>query len=389
MQKSKYANLIMMLCALLAMQPYLLHGQETQNTQYPAQKVIPSTDPLEHDFIPDDAPKPDFVSSARRLLAAPELPDASDEWIRHSLAWADFILNSYHPSIPEYPARRAALIRMDDILHIESAPQKRPVQDFYKARMERAIEEIEHTHVAEGVQIWKLYNHGFFIRTKSVSFTFDLVPGGGDPDFAITADQVRRLAAQSDATFISHLHGDHASKEVARASLAMNKPVIAPPDLWADDPEFYGRLTYPERGEKASQIIKLARESWSLKVIAYPGHQGPSVENNVYLVTTPEGYSIVHMGDQWAWPHSNREFNFFKEMGHEHHVDILLPNVWAAGLPMIIQDVDPQLVIPGHENEMGHIVPHREDYTQTYERLFGVDIPYLVMTWGESYHYFR
>jgi hypothetical protein len=289
-------------CALFAIPLCLLHGQEKRSIQPGSQQTAPSTNPLDHDFIPDDAPKPDFVSSPRRLLVAPELPDAPDQWLTRSLEWVNFILKSYPPAVPEYPARRAVLIRMDDILHIESAPHMRAVQEFYKARMEQAIEDIEHTHVTSGVQIWKLYNHGFFVRTKSVSFTFDLVPEGGDPDFALTPDQIRGLAEQSDATFISHLHGDHASKIVARAFLARAKPVVAPPNLWADDPEFSGRLTYPQRGEKVTQIIRLAHNSESLKIIAYPGHQGPSVENNVYLVTTPEGYSVVHTGDQWAWP---------------------------------------------------------------------------------------
>ena len=43
--------------------------------------------------------------------------------------------------------------------------------------------------------------------------------------------------AQSDATFISHLHGDHANADVARMFLAARKPVIAPEGLWANDAE--------------------------------------------------------------------------------------------------------------------------------------------------------
>jgi L-ascorbate metabolism protein UlaG (beta-lactamase superfamily) len=347
----------------------------------------PSTNASDRDYIADDAPKPSFVSSPRRLLTAPELLDAPDEWITRSLAWVDFILDSYPPATVEYPVRRAALIRMDDILHIQSAPHKQCVQQFYKERMEKAIAEIEQTQVTQGMRIWKLYNHGFFIRTQSVSFTFDLVPGGGDPDFALSPDQIRRLAAQSDATFISHLHGDHASKQVARAFLAAGKPVIAPPNLWADDPEFKGRLLYAKRGANESQAIPLNHKNCSLDVVAYPGHQGPKVENNVYLVTTPEHFSVVHTGDQAVSPYTNPDFAFFGELGRTHHVDVLLPNVWAPGLSKIIQSVHPQLVITGHENEMGHVVPHREDYTQTYTRLFGTAAPYLVMTWGETYHY--
>ena len=37
-----------------------------------------------------DGPHPPFVSNSRRLLAAPELLDAPDEWIDRSLQWVDF-----------------------------------------------------------------------------------------------------------------------------------------------------------------------------------------------------------------------------------------------------------------------------------------------------------
>jgi hypothetical protein len=54
-----------------------------------------------------------------------------------------------------------------------------------------------------------------------------------------------------------------------------------------------------------------------------------------------------------------------------------------------VRGVNPELVITGHENEMGHTVDHREDYTQTYNHLFGSRYPFLVMAWGESFHYRR
>jgi hypothetical protein len=70
-------------------------------------------------------------------------------------------------------------------------------------------------------------------------------------------------------------------------------------------------------------------------------------------------------------------------------VDIYLPNCWMPDLDRAVRGVNPRLVITGHENEMAHTVPHREDYTQTYNRLHGIPYPALVMTWGESYAYRR
>jgi len=188
-----------------------------------------------------------YLSSPRRALTAPELLEAPEEWIERSLKWANDILDNYPPALIEHPVRRAALTRLDDILHIESAPRKALVQEFYRARMEKAVREIEQTRVAEGTRIWKLYNHGFFVRTPTVSFTFDIVPGTATPGFAVDTKVLDRLADQSDATFISHLHGDHANQTVAKLFLARNKPVVAVEGLWAKDAELSRSLTYLKR----------------------------------------------------------------------------------------------------------------------------------------------
>src|SRR5438309_2625371 len=48
-----------------------------------------------------EKPSKPFIWSERRLLTAPELFDAPDEWIDRSLQWVDYILQTYPPSIPE------------------------------------------------------------------------------------------------------------------------------------------------------------------------------------------------------------------------------------------------------------------------------------------------
>ncbi len=70
-------------------------------------------------------------------------------------------------------------------------------------------------------------------------------------------------------------------------------------------------------------------------------------------------------------------------------MDVLLSNGWTNDLHRIVRGVNPQLVIPGHQNEMTHEVSHREEYTQDYERMFGLHYPYIVMVWGESFLYRR
>jgi len=194
-----------------------------------------------------------WVSSPRRALTAPELLNAPDEWIERSLGWVDEILQKYPPDIPEHPVRRAALIRLDDILHIESAPAHPLVQRFFLETMKRTVRAIEQTQVTEGMRIWKLYNHGFLVRTPSVSFVFDFVPGPPRTEgFGLDHELLTRIADQADAAFISHRHSDHANREVARLFLGKGKPVIAPPGLWADDADPVKGVTFLERSQVSS-----------------------------------------------------------------------------------------------------------------------------------------
>ncbi|MBI4875281.1 MAG: MBL fold metallo-hydrolase [Acidobacteria bacterium] len=323
-----------------------------------------------------------YLSSPRRAFTAPELRDAPDEWIDRSLKWADDILDRYPPAVPEHPVRRAALIRLDDVLHIESAPRKPLVQQFYRARIEKAVREIERTRVTEGMRIWKLYNHGFFVRTAGVSFAIDIVPGTNERGFSVDAPALERVADQADAFFISHLHGDHANQAVARLFLARGKPVVAPEGLWAGQAEFSKALLYPKRSTTLVHEIPIQSGRKTLKLVAYPGHQGASPIVNVNLVTTPEGFTILHTGDQ-----SGGDFDWIDRIGAGHKVDVLMPNCWTTDIQRMARGVNPKLILTGHENEMGHTVDHREDYTQTYNHLFGTPYPFLVLGWGESFHY--
>lgn len=339
--------------------------------------------------IPDDGPKPPFVTSARRLFTAPELLDAPDEWVDRSLQWVDFTLDAYQPSLVEHPLRRAALTRLDDVLHIPSAPEKPLVQRFYRARMTRVVEEIERTKVTSGLRVWKLYNHGFLVRTPTVSFTYDLVPGVARAGLVIPPELMDRIVAQSDATFISHLHGDHASLDVARKFIAAGKPVVAPERLWKDQAAVAGALTVLERSTTRVHELRVRGGTQVLKVVAYPGHQGATVLNNISLVTSPEGFTVVQTGDQWQMDQPGDDFEWITQIGRDHDVDVLLPNCWTNHLDRMVRGIDSQLVITGHENEMGHTVNHREDYTQTYNRLVGIPYPAIVMTWGEGFQYDR
>ncbi|MCX6610506.1 MAG: MBL fold metallo-hydrolase [Acidobacteria bacterium] len=323
-----------------------------------------------------------YLSSPRRALTAPELLDAPDEWITRSLSWVEDMLArqpQYNFSAgklqtPEAALHRAALIRLDDVLHIDSAPDKALIHDWYRNRMLATAKRIANTKAT----VTKLYDHGWFVQTPSTRFAIDLV--GGAPrnaKFQMSEEALDLFVKSADALFISHWHSDHADPVVARKFLAHNKPVVAPADVFRDEPDLQKRLTVPERSlTKASTFGKLS-------VIAFPGHQGKDVINNCYLFRSAEGLTIQHTGDQ----SNDDDFAWIDQIHKSHRVDIFLPNCWTPQPLRFCAGVKPKLILPGHENEMAHTVPHREDWTQTFTRFEGCQGLMLPLCWGEEVIY--
>jgi hypothetical protein len=81
------------------------------------------------------------------------------------------------PALPEPPERKLALLLIDGVMHEEAAATRAAVQTFHRDRITAAAAEIGSTVVSTGARIWKLYDHGFVIKTASVTFAFDLVRG--------------------------------------------------------------------------------------------------------------------------------------------------------------------------------------------------------------------
>ena len=112
----------------------------------------------------------------------------------------------------------------------------------------------------------------------------------------------------------------------------------------------------------------------------FPGHQGDLL-NNVYLVRTPEGFTVAHTGDQ----HDGEDFEWIDHAADTHRIDLLLMNCWTMDIPRIVRGFAPGVIITGHENEMGHSIDHREACWLTCERMAGIGTPWILMGWGESY----
>lgn len=304
-------------------------------------------------------------------------------------------LDYYPPQFPRQEGRIQALFLLDAILHDVYAAHRPPVQQFYQKRIESALHEIENSKIEEGARIWKLYNMGFVVKTKSVTIAFDLVSGesAGSNGFTIPKRIMEGFVKQCDVLFISHRHRDHLDEWIAQKFIDTDKPVVAPPQVWKDR-AIYSYITHLKREAHTKQQLKIQNNKIELDIVIYPGHQMSSHENNVSMVYTPENISVCHMGDQINEGDFMIDYDWIDYVSEHHRVDILLPPSWTNEIYRIVQGFDPKLVIPGHENELGHTIDDRvpfwddsEHLELTYPELKNSEYPLILMTWGDSYHY--
>jgi L-ascorbate metabolism protein UlaG (beta-lactamase superfamily) len=303
----------------------------------------------------------------------------------YTLQTVQKLLEKYPPQLQESLERRLALFAVDGVLYDDiCSPQRPAIQSFFHSRMRIAGQMIKESSVSTGVMIFKLYNHGFIVKTRSVTLGFDIIRGYcvGAAGFPVENQEMDGIINACDALFISHDHADHVDEWVVRQCIDKGVPVIAPPDLWPDNP-IRDRLVLPERDLNTISDLPIKNGKAQLKVTVLPGHQGENVINNVYLVTTPEGIAVCHTGDQ----HNRDDLKWIGEIAHTYPVDVLMVNCWARDINDLIHGFSPQLVLTGHEHELGHGTDQRKPYWLTYARLKECDIPALVMTWGESLHF--
>lgn len=329
----------------------------------------------------------------------PNLNEREDAYLNRQagafLGQVQQTLLQFPPQYPEPRERFLGLLLLDAVLHDVQAAHRPPVQKFFRARMEVALQEIETRRVEAGAMIWKLYNMGFIVRTKTVTVAFDLVRGDSarNREFALPAGLMERFVKQCDALFISHRHGDHVDEGVAQWFIDQGKPVVAPPQVWADKP-IHKSITRLKREAHTKQILPIRKGSRELKVVVYPGHQMEKTENNVSLVITPEGLSFAHLGDQINEEPFMVDYAWIDEVAKHHHVDVLMPPSWTNEILRIAEGFHPELILPGHENELGHPIDDRvpfwgdSDFLQlTYPELKRSPYRVIVMAWGEGFHY--
>ena len=235
----------------------------------------------------------EYEVSERRLNAPSNFFGRSGEYLEweteNLLELVEDAITSFPPSIQEPIVRHMAMLMLDAVFHDVEAPYRTAVQNYHHRRTLKALEEIENTEVGEGAMIWKLYNMGVIVRTKTVTIGFDLTGGytSCSEGFTLGEDIMKAIVDQCDVLFISHRHRDHAEEPVAWLFLDQGKPVITPPEVW-EGMQIHNEITHFDRKAHQIQTLPVQSGEHELQVVVYPGHQGTQTQNNEL------GHSIDH-----------------------------------------------------------------------------------------------
>ncbi len=303
-------------------------------------------------------------------------------WIGEALAVAGRALVDHPPAPGNWRIRKEALLLLDHPLSVRRGRRWRhEVGRFYQQFMARALDEITTSRPVEGVKLWKIYNMGFVAQSARHCVGFDIHPGKRLRP-PLGRGQLEALAETLDVAFVSHIHWDHLHKGFLRMMLDAGKKVVLPASYrpWLSHPGVIRVYSY-------RRPLRIG----GIEVRCYPGWQRLYARNCVYVVRF-DGVSIAHNGD-------NTRQKVYRRLAGVHDVNIVLANCWA-GLGRCADLTDPQLVVTGHEHELGHSVSMRAPFRQTYSRLrqlgLGPETPaplpepacdFAVLSWGEAVHW--
>jgi L-ascorbate metabolism protein UlaG (beta-lactamase superfamily) len=289
-------------------------------------------------------------------------------------------LDSMPPSMTASNEIRTKTIQnLDDILWAVDETKATPpeVVAYYKSRIAKIAAEMQ-LPVQSGFRVWNLYNHGFIVKTPTTTFAFDLVEGKNGWD---DVELPPSILDQISALFISHEHGDHYDETEKIPAYIKNHG---------------GAVVYPKLAAQKKNVTLLADgyETIQIKDLTVNTYTGEhNVPVLIYEVITADGYKIVHTGD-------NQDSRYLPELDNIH---VLLLNGWVNesgnasainldGMKNSLSWMKPDVMIPGHFEELGH---HRFDRTGRYRYTEGLTLQNditqksktIVLTWGEKLDY--
>lgn len=290
----------------------------------------------------------------------------------------DEAFDLYPPTTEFSFQRKQALLLFDAVAHNTFYDKTSHLKDFATMRAGKVLVDLGKPF-ENGVRLYKIYNDGFIIRTKGLTFAVDLNSRAGT---IVSEEVMSQLVNHCAGLFITHNHSDHYDLKVVDMFKSQGKPVYAIDEFRPDDPDIIH--CYPPAPGK-SRDLDAALGGTSMKVRIFPGHQGDLQDNN-YVFYLPEGYTVAHIGDQFL----DNDMEWIDHVHEEVDIDVLIMECWINQEPRAIAGYGPKLIVSGHENEMGHTIDHREAFWLTYlkmEEVYKVQTPHVIMGWGEWFTY--
>ena len=351
-----------------------------------------------------------FVGSLRDATPVPELQarlatfldtqttnnpaQSKYDWMHRSHALVRELLSQYPPSPENIEIRKDIFQILDFPIHVNnyaSAISKeeleafnQSVNEYIGAAKSKLFDELENTKSESGIIVWKLYNMGFIIRSPKRTIAIDIT---GNPQTFVITDgtppmnrkyvstltdaDFDRLVLQIDALFVTHLHGDHFSQRLSQKVLAAGKTLVLPTEAMQFDP---GSKESKPLFETSQKLIILDKsneqpvEIAGVSVRNFMGNQGEKTPCNIYHLDI-DGVVVIDNGDNY-----DREQE--AKLARCPPANLIIASCWNdmpsfVGNAQKSTDFDQAnaILIPAHENELGHSVGHRESYRELYTRV--------------------
>lgn len=287
----------------------------------------------------------------------------------------DSMLQACPPETEMSQNRQMALITLDQFLHDADYSKRTALYTFVNERMARMLTTMDKP-VFSGVRVYKLYNSGFILQTLKTTVAIDLVPGGNTNKPFLTDSVITEIVRRCDALLITNSDSRHAKKSVAKEFATAGKKVFVPQGLWSG----LGESVVPVGGDTVQTV-----EAAGMTLHILPGHNGKNT-NNIYIMDFQGRGVVAHTGAQ----DNDADYDRISQIHSQYDTDILLTRSANLRLEDMLAGFQPRMVITAHENEMESTVDKRESYWATQKRLkrlAELNIPNVVMTWGESYDY--
>lgn len=290
----------------------------------------------------------------------------------------DNVLDNTPPVTGAPHERQMVLANLDMLLHDTCNDNSPALLGFLNGRVSKSVNKLA-APVKSGYNLHKIYNAGFVAATPAAKIAFDIVRGEADGQHLIADSVMSGLVDKCDMLFVTHNHPDHGDPAVVEMFLAAGKPVVAPHEFMPDESRI--RHIRPADGEVYDGEVALP--GGKLKLLIFPGHQD-ELMNNLYVATTPDGYTFANIGDQYQ--SGNEDMEWIPGITPRlPRVDVLMFNCWNTRIPEVIEAFNPVTAVSTHENEMGHTIDHREAFWLTFQKLRQIERDYVVMGWGECF----